>query len=265
MGIVDAGIATNFLSLLAAPALLDEPNVRVAAVKALFDIVLSHSLIPFAALGADAVEPSILECVTMPPGLNTLNAGNVILRVLFPLVEVEDSTVRCVACEGFAKLLACGRLDDAAVLRHLLLQQFMPATKDDVAVRQCLSVFFPAFVASGTERAMMLARELVPTLRLVEAAPAGSSMADVQSQQLIGYVLTLLDPSAFATPDGSSGIYEPHQEVALCALRECLCSGVSQSLLKVLLKLISVRSIARARTAVAAGFADRTAGRSLWT
>ena len=90
-------------------------------------------------------------------------------------------------------------------------------------------------------------------------------MAEVQSQQLIGYALTLLDPSAFATPDGSSGIYEPHQEVALCALRECLCSGVSQSLLKVLLKLISVRSIARAHTAVAAGFADRTAGRSLWT
>jgi hypothetical protein len=173
--------------------------------------------------------------------------------------------VRCVACEGFAKLLACGRLDDAAVLRHLLLQQVMPATKDDVAVRQCLSVFFPAFVASGTGRAMMLAKELVPTLRLVEAAPAGCSMADVQSQQLIGYVLTLLDPSAFATPDGSSGIYEPQQEVALCALRECLCSGVSQSLLKVLLKLISVRSIARAHTVVAAGFADHTAGRSLWT
>jgi condensin complex subunit 3 len=249
MGIVDAGIATNFLSLLAAPALLDETNVRVAAIKALFDIVLSHSLIPFAALGADAVEPSILECVTMPPGLNTLNAGNVILRVLFPLVEVEDASVRCVACEGFAKLLACGRFDDAAVLRHLLLQQFMPATKDDIAVRQCLSVFFPAFVASGTERAMMIARELVPTLRLVEAAPAGSSMAEVQSQQLIGYVLTLLDPSAFATPDGSSGIYEPHQEIALCALRECLCNGVSQSFLKVLLKLISVRTIFRSQIA----------------
>jgi len=159
--------------------------------------------------------------------------------VLFPLVEVEEASVRCVACEGFAKLLACGRLDDAAVLRHLLLQQFMPATKDDIAVRQCLSVFFPAFVASGSERAMMLARELVPTLRLIEAAPAGSSMAEVQSQQLIGYALTLLDPSAFATPDGSSGVFEPHQEIAMCAVRECLCAGVSQSMLKVLLKLIS--------------------------
>jgi hypothetical protein len=178
----------------------------------------------------------------MPPGLNTLNAGNVILRVLFPLVEVEEASVRCVACEGFAKLLACGRLDDAAVLRHLLLLQFMPATQDDIAVRQCLSVFFPAFVSSGSERAMMLARELVPTLRLVEAAPTSSSMADVQPQQVIGYVLTLLDPSAFATPDGSSGVFEPHQEVALCALRECLCSGISQSMLKILLKLISVRN-----------------------
>ena len=183
----------------------------------------------------------------MPPGLNTLNAGNVILRVLFPLVEVEDASVRCVACEGFAKLLACGRLDDAAVLRHLLLQQFMPATKDDIAVRQCLSVFFPAFVSSGTERAMMLAKELIPTIRLVEAAPAGSSMAEVQSQHVIGYVLTLLDPSAFATPDGSSGIFEPHQEIALCALRECLCSGISQSMLKVLLKVVSVCAVSALR------------------
>ena len=262
MGIVDAGIATNFLSLLAAPALLDEPTVRVAAVKSLFDIVLSHSLIPFAALAADAVEPSILECVTMPPGLNTLNAGNVILRVLFPLVEVEEASVRCVACEGFAKLLACGRLDDAAVLRHLLLQQFMPATKDDIAVRQCLSVFFPAFVASGSERAMMLARELVPTLRLIEAAPAGSSMAEVQSQQLIGYALTLLDPSAFATPDGSSGVFEPHQEIAMCAVRECLCAGVSQSMLKVLLKLISVRLALH--VVMMAAFSHASAERSLW-
>ncbi len=78
------------------------------------------------------------------------------------------SCVRFVASEGFAKLLACGRLEDAAVLWHLIMQQFMPATKDDIAVRQRLSVFFPAFVASGTDRAMMLARELIPTLRLVE-------------------------------------------------------------------------------------------------
>ena len=123
----------------------------------------------------------------------------------------------CVACEG--ELLACGRLEDAAVLRHLIMQQFMPATKDDMAVRQRLSVFFPAFVASGTDRVMMPARELIPTLRLVEAAPVGSSMADIKSQQLIGYVLKLLDPSAFATADGSSGIFEPHHEIALCSVR----------------------------------------------
>jgi hypothetical protein len=66
---------------------------------------------------------------------------------------------------------------------------------------------------------MMPARELIPTLRLVEAAPVGSSMADIKLQQLIGYVLKLLDPSAFATADGSSGIFEPHHEIALCSVR----------------------------------------------
>ena len=56
--------------------------------------------------------PNALTTSAGVRGELTADAGNVILRVLFPLVEVEDSTVRCVACEGFAK--------SAELLRHLL-------------------------------------------------------------------------------------------------------------------------------------------------
>jgi hypothetical protein len=108
--------------------------------------------------------------------------------------------------------------DDAAavidVLKPLLLLAVDPRTAGDAALRQRLSVFFPAYAAAtgnatagdkngngngdgdgnavdGHRSALLAA--VFPCLRAIAAAPASTPLADVSPASLLRYVVSLLD------------------------------------------------------------------------
>jgi len=80
--------------------------------------------------------------------------------------------VQATACEGTAKLMLAGMIDDVSVsrvnplrLRHLNIQilqslvllYFSPETADNQALRQCLTYFLPVYcyASSGNQRRML--------------------------------------------------------------------------------------------------------------
>lgn len=58
---------------------------------------------------------------------------------------LQSNDLRSVAAEGLAKLLLSGRVLSAKLFLRLLLLWYNPTTVDDVYLRHCLGVFFPAF------------------------------------------------------------------------------------------------------------------------
>lgn len=98
--------------------------------------------------------------------------------------------------EGFAKLALLGRLVQTDILLKLVLLYFSPATEgillvfyplaaidvyvvsDDMTLRQCLSLFFPAFVATCDAHAAAFRSAVLPSLRRVWEAPATEALTD---------------------------------------------------------------------------------------
>ena len=109
---------------------------------------------------------------------------------LFSFLSDTSSSVRAIATEGFAKLLAVGRLSqggssvEGSVLIALILTYFSPHTEDDSAARQCLAIFFPAFVRRGTANLHVLERSFLPALRYVIHAPSSSVLSKVSVLQV---------------------------------------------------------------------------------
>jgi condensin complex subunit 3 len=98
----------------------------------------------------------------------------------------EDQDIRSIAVEGFAKLLLASILQifeqasflididykdivsSPKVLSNLVLLFFNPTTEEDIHLRQCLSVFFPAFAFGNfAAHSLVVEQAFVPTLRTV--------------------------------------------------------------------------------------------------
>ncbi|KAL4593209.1 condensin complex subunit 3-like [Arapaima gigas] len=149
-------LANRYLVLLLQIAQLDEPKIRISALRAVIDQLLLNGLEvvkekPPPAPAHD-LDPNIsedrLETKTIDNSKETEDEQDTIQSVLLMLSEFLDSEIselRTETAEGLAKLMYSGRLSSIKVLSRLILLWYNPVTEDDVRLRHCLGVFFQLY------------------------------------------------------------------------------------------------------------------------
>ena len=220
--LLEIPLALGHAKILRAALQVDTPQVQAAAARALLDFALVR--------GPAMVDSYCLE----PPSSDSPVEDPKALVFVRPLLEVLEEQLFCwdvstndceetvaeldqdkpksVIAEGLARLLmhahilpaSAGfeRQDNVRVLQKLL-QAYSGASTDQCPyMRQCLAVFFDAYVSFSAEHQQILASAVVPLLR---AARASGKLRPVQA--LAAYVARLLQvplrgqPVAGAGPD----------------------------------------------------------------
>ncbi|KAG8843652.1 hypothetical protein FRB96_003876 [Tulasnella sp. 330] len=69
--------------------------------------------------------------------------------LLLQMLDQDSPDVQAIACEGVAKLMLSGIVSDNNLLRSLIILYLIPETEDNLALRQCLSYFFPVYCYSS--------------------------------------------------------------------------------------------------------------------
>ncbi|KAJ9476701.1 Condensin complex subunit 3 [Pseudozyma hubeiensis] len=128
-----------------------EGKIKLTAVQAVFDLLINHT-IPYL-------------CSRNPAGEEM--ARRQIISYLLSLLEDEDPTIQSAACEGMAKLMLTGMVDDDEALKSLVLIYMSPETVDNQELRQCLSYFLPVYCGSSSRNQRRLQRVFVSVLQVL--------------------------------------------------------------------------------------------------
>ncbi|SJX60507.1 related to Condensin complex subunit 3 [Sporisorium reilianum f. sp. reilianum] len=141
------------LALDSFPLFLDQVQradgqIKLRAVQAVFDLLINHT-IPYL-------------CSRNPAGEDM--AKRQIISYLLSLLEDEDTAIQSAACEGMAKLMLTGMVDDDEALKSLVLIYMSPETVDNQELRQCLSYFLPVYCGSSSRNQRRLQRVFVSVL-----------------------------------------------------------------------------------------------------
>ena len=220
--LLEIPLALGHAKILRAALQVDTPQVQAAAARALLDFALIR--------GPAMVDSYCLE----PPASDSPVEDPKALVFVRPLLEVLEEQLLCwdvssndceatvgvaeldldkpksVIAEGLARLLmhahilpaSAGfeRQDNVRVLQKLL-QAYSDASTDQCPyMRQCLAVFFDAYVSFSAEHQQILASAVVPLLR---AARSSGKLRPVQA--LAAYVARLLQVPLRGQPVAGSG------------------------------------------------------------
>ncbi|EST10071.1 Nuclear condensin complex subunit 3, C-terminal domain protein [Kalmanozyma brasiliensis GHG001] len=125
--------------------------IKLRAVQAVFDLLINHT-IPYL-------------CSRNPAGEEM--ARRQIISYLLSLLEDEDPTIQSAACEGMAKLMLTGMVDDDEALKSLVLIYMSPETMANQELRQCLSYFLPVYCGSSSRNQRHLQRVFLSVLQVL--------------------------------------------------------------------------------------------------
>lgn len=146
--------------------------------------------------GGDASD-SISECIES--GSEEDDDGSSIVdefvKILAEKVTHGDCAMRTIGIQGLAKLLFVRRITPRAkLLSRMLIAHHNPTTEDDDMLRQCLSVFFPAFAMSSPHNRLGLEDAFLPTCQTLMKAPLTSPLSVISVVQVAQFILHLTNP-----------------------------------------------------------------------
>ena len=251
-----AGMVTT----LVVPAAMDaDPALRLAAIEVLCIACIAHGTpalanesMPMLLLAADKDEAPVrhvalrgLFDLLMTYGEAALESGE---RPLVPFLrtslDAAEAAPRTIAAEGFAKLLLMNHCQSADVFSALALLYFSPATKEDIRLRQCLHLFFPAYACSSSAHAQLVADAFLGTVRAVLAAPKKAPLGAVKARDVAEFfvALTRQEQGAGLAP----GETPVHADLAPAVLNEMLVapSGATATALGPVLSKLRVEAFA---------------------
>ena len=198
--------ALGHTKILRAALQVDDPQVQSAAARALLDFALirgpaivdSYCLEP---PSSDHVDEDPKSLVFTRPLLDVLEERLLTGSTLAPgeagSIELDQDQSRTVVAEGLARLLMHAHIlpssagfdrQDSVRILQKLLQAYSDASTDSCPyMRQCLAVFFDAYVSFSSDHQQVLASTVVPLLR---AALSAGKLRPAQA--LAAYVARLL-------------------------------------------------------------------------
>ena len=125
--------------------------IKLRAVQAVFDLLINHT-IPYL-------------CSRNPAGEEM--ARRQIVSYLLSLLEDDEPAIQSAACEGMAKLMLTGMVEDDEALKSLVLIYMSPETMQNQELRQCLSYFLPVYCGSSSLNQRRLQRVFVSVLQVL--------------------------------------------------------------------------------------------------
>ncbi|NXP47065.1 CND3 protein, partial [Heliornis fulica] len=194
--------ASQHFPLLLQVLQIDNPKVKLSALKAVFDELLLFGIEPFKArrgnesqredahVGTENDEEEIKK-------IEEEDAATIqsLLQLLSSFLDSEYSELKTEAAEGLAKLMFSGRLTSAKLLSRLVLLWYNPVTEDDTQLRHCLGVFFPLFAYANRSNQECLEEAYLPTLQTLLNAPATSPLAEIDISNVSELLVDLTRPS----------------------------------------------------------------------
>ncbi|NXN15133.1 CND3 protein, partial [Indicator maculatus] len=208
--------ARKQLGLLLQVLQVDNMQVKLSALKAIFDQLLLFGIEPFKARrGNDSESEDILlgtenskeGSETKEEEENTATVNN-LLQLLSTFLDSEFSELRTVAAEGIAKLMFSGRLVSAKLLSRLVLLWYSPMTEEDARLRNCLGVFFPLFAYTTRSNQECFEEAYLPTLQTLLNAPATSPLAEIDISNVSELLVDLTNPSGLKPQSEKSQDYQ---------------------------------------------------------
>ncbi|XP_042792758.1 condensin complex subunit 3 isoform X2 [Panthera leo] len=214
---------------------IDDVTIKISALKAIFDQLMTFGIEPFKTKKIKALQSEHAEINTdgdqevKEAEEETATAKNV-LKLLSDFLDSEVSELRTGAAEGLAKLMFSGLLVSSRILSRLILLWYNPVTEEDVRLRHCLGVFFPMFAYASRTNQECFEEAFLPTLQTLASAPASSPLAEIDITNVAELLVDLTRPSGLNPQAKNSQDYQAltvHDNLAIKICNEiltCPCS-----------------------------------------
>ncbi|XP_028832614.1 condensin complex subunit 3 isoform X2 [Denticeps clupeoides] len=199
-------LANRHLVLLLQISQLDEPKVRITAVKALIDQLLFNG---FDIMGQNPTKEIGNSSDSLEDDGSAAKEGeedsqSTVQSILVMFSEFLDSEItelRTEVAEGLAKLMYCGRITSAKLMSRLVLLWYNPVTEDDIRLRHCLGVFLQLYARGSRANQECIEESFLPTLHMLFNAPATSPLAEVDVSNVAELLVDLTRSSTLSKPD----------------------------------------------------------------
>lgn len=218
-------LANTHLVLLLQITQLDEPKIRISALRSLIDQLLLNGL-------------DILQDKPVPPTSQTPDSPDIsdrqpekqaeeespvqsILKMLSEFLDSEVCELRTETAEGLAKLMYCGRILSPKLLSRLVLLWYNPVTEDDQRLRHCLGVFLQLYARASRANQECVEESFLPTMRTLFNAPVTSPLSEVDASNVAELFVELTRPCALVQPAGVQAV-SVHDSLALRVCNEIL-------------------------------------------
>ncbi|XP_037685400.1 condensin complex subunit 3 [Choloepus didactylus] len=234
-GLQNQDFASKHFILLLQVLQIDDVTIKISALKAIFDQLMTFGIEPFktkkikASQNEGAEINSDAEQESKEAEEETATAKNV-LKLLSDFLDSEVSELRIGAAEGLAKLMFSGILVSSRILSRLILLWYNPVTEEDIQLRHCLGVFFPMFAYASRTNQECFEEAFLPTLQTLASAPASSPLAEIDITNVAELLVDLTRPSGLNPQAKNSQDYQAltvHDNLAIKICNEILTSPCS--------------------------------------
>nr|XP_014694262.1 condensin complex subunit 3 [Equus asinus] len=231
-GLQNRDFASKHFVLLLQVLQIDDVTIKISALKAIFDQLMTFGIEPFKTKKIKAPQSEGAEINTNEEQelKEAEETAKNILKLLSDFLDSEVSELRTGAAEGLAKLMFSGLLVSSKILSRLILLWYSPVTEEDVRLRHCLGVFFPMFAYASRTNQECFEEAFLPTLQTLASAPASSPLAEVDITNVAELLVDLTRPSGLNPQAKNSQDYQAltvHDNLAIKLCNEiltCPCS-----------------------------------------
>uniref|UniRef100_A0A8C2BNP7 Non-SMC condensin I complex, subunit G n=1 Tax=Cyprinus carpio TaxID=7962 RepID=A0A8C2BNP7_CYPCA len=212
-------LANTHLVLLLQITQLDEPKIRISALRALVDQLLLNGL----NILQDKPAPVPQDDSNEQPEHQAEEESTVqsILKMLSEFLDSEICELRTETAEGLAKLMYCGRILSPKLLSRLVLLWYNPVTEDDQRLRHCLGVFLQLYARASRTNQECVEESFLPTMRTLFNAPVTSPLSEVDTSNVAELFVELTRPSALVQPAAVQAV-SVHDSLAVRVCNEIL-------------------------------------------
>ncbi|XP_077059619.1 condensin complex subunit 3 [Siphateles boraxobius] len=216
-------LANTHLVLLLQITQLDEPKIRISALRALIDQLLLNGLNILRDKSAPTSQAPDSPDNNGQPDQQVEEESTVqgILRMLSEFLDSEICELRTETAEGLAKLMYCGRILSPNMLSRLVLLWYNPVTEDDQRLRHCLGVFLQLYARASRANQECVEESFLPTMRTLFNAPVTSPLSEVDACNVAELFVELTRPSALVQPAAVQAV-SVHDSLAVRVCNEIL-------------------------------------------